>query len=141
MKSTIFRKALAKVNINYMIKFRSEKELPEAVEQWGWKFHHLGIPTKKKMPGERYLPQYKFFVSGFDTSPFGIEWMRFETDSPVSELIQSVPHLAFEVEDLDFELAERGLRVLSEPESPSNGIRVAMVEHNGAPVELLEYES
>ena len=93
------------------------------------------------MPGERYLPQLKFYVSGFNTSPFGIEWMRFETDSPVSELIRSIPHLAFEVKDLDFELAERGLRVLSEPESPSNGIRVAMVEHNGAPVELLEYET
>ena len=123
------------------MKNRSEKELPEAVEHWGWKFHHLGIPTKKKMPGERYLSKLKFHISGFNTSPFGIEWMRFEPDSPISELIQTIPHLAFEVNDLDFELAERGLKVLSEPESPSDGIRVAMVEHNGAPIELLEYES
>lgn len=92
------------------------------------------------MPGERYLPKLKFYVSGFNTSPFGIEWMRFERDSPVNELIQSLPHLAFEVEDLDYELAERGLRVLAKPDSPSKGIRVAMVEHNGAPIELLAYE-
>jgi len=118
---------------------RMDKELPAATQEWGWKYHHLGIPTDKKMPGELYLPQYKFYVSGFSTSPFGIEWMRFEKDSPISDLIQTVPHLAFEVEDLDFELANRGLKILSEPNEPSGGVRVAMVEHNGAPVELMEF--
>lgn len=123
-----------------MLKYRTEKELPEAVGKWGWKYHHLGIPTEKRMHGERYLPQFKFYVSGFETSPFGIEWMRFEKDSPVSEMVKMIPHLAFEVEDLDYELSERGLKIISEPSSPSDGIRVAMVEHNGAPIELLEYE-
>jgi hypothetical protein len=122
------------------MKHRTEKEPPEAIEAWGWKYHHLGIPTKKKMPDERYLPGLNFYVSGFNTSPFGVEWMRFEGDSPISELIQRVPHLAFEVEDLDHELANRDLLVIAEPSSPSPGIRVAMVEHNGAPIELIEYE-
>ena len=122
------------------MKHRSENELSEAIEEWGWKYHHLGIPTQKKMPGERYLPQFKFFVSGLSTSPFGIEWMRFEKNSPVDKLIQTVPHLAFEVEDLDHELANRGLTVIAEPNSPSDGIRVAMVVHDGAPIELIEYE-
>jgi len=119
---------------------RSEFEFPEAPEKWGWKYHHLGIPTEKKMPDERYLPQYKFYVSGFGTSPFGVEWMRFEEDSPVNELIQTIPHLAFVVNDLDYELAKRNLGLLAAPTSPTDGIRVAMVEHNGAPIELMEYE-
>jgi len=38
----------------------------------------MGIPTKEKMPNERYLPHLKMYVTGFETSPFGIEWMRFE---------------------------------------------------------------
>ena len=122
------------------MKHRLENELPLAIKEWGWKYHHLGIPTQKKMPGERYLPQFKFYVSGFSTSPFGIEWMRFEKNSPVDKLIQTVPHLAFEVEDLDHELANRGLTVIAEPNSPSDGIRVAMVVHDGAPIELIEYE-
>jgi hypothetical protein len=100
----------------------------------------LGIPTDKKMPNEKYLPQFKFYVSGFNTSPFGIEWMRFEKDSPIDKLIQTIPHIAFEVENLDFELKKRDLKIITEPNPPSDGVRVAMIKHNGAPVELIEFE-
>lgn len=119
---------------------RQDIELPSCIESWGWKYHHLGIPTDKEMPNEKYLPQFKFYVSGFSTSPFGIEWMRFEKDSPINILIQTVPHVAFEVDDLDFELNNRDLKIITEPNPPSDGVRVAMIEHNGAPIELLEFE-
>jgi len=119
---------------------RLDNELPLATSDWGWKYHHLGIPTKKRMPGETYLPKFKFHVSGFKTSPFGIEWMRFEKDSPVSKIIQLVPHIAFEVRNIDYELANHDFNVISEPESNTEGIRVAMIEHNGAPIELIEFE-
>jgi len=119
---------------------RLEHELPEATKKWGWKFHHLGIPTQQKMPNEKYLPQFKFYVSGFPESQFGVEWMRFDDDSPIHPLIQTVAHLAFEVDDLDFELATRGLKIITEPNPPAEGIRVAMIEHNGAPIELIEFK-
>jgi hypothetical protein len=118
---------------------RQDHELPESIEKWGWKYHHLGIPTDKIMPNERYLPQFKLYVSGFSTSPFGVEWMRFEEDSPISKLIQTVPHIAFEVENLDFELKNHDLNVISGPNPPADGIRVAMIEHDGAPIELIEF--
>lgn len=92
------------------------------------------------MPDEKYLPQLKFYVSGFSTSPFGIEWMRFEKDSTVNKLIQTIPHIAFEVDDLDSELKNRVLKIIAEPDPPSEGVRVAMIENNGAPVELIEFE-
>lgn len=123
-----------------MIKERLEYELPESVEKWGWKYHHLGIPTDRVMPDEKYLPQFKLYVSGFGNSPFGIEWMRFEKDSPIDQLIKAVPHLAFEVADIDYELATRHLKILTAPNYPGVGIRVAMIEHNGAPVELIEFK-
>jgi len=66
--------------------------------------------------------------------------MRFEPDSPFDKLIQTIPHLAFEVQDLDFELANRDLKVIMPPNSPAYGIRVAMIEHNGAPIELIEFK-
>jgi len=121
------------------VNLRKEFEFPESIEKWGWKYHHIGIPTEKKMPGEKYIPKYKFYVSGFEISPFGIEWMRFEADSPFDDLIKTVPHLAFVVEDLDFELAERGFKILNAPSTPINGIRVAMIEYNAAPIELMEF--
>lgn len=123
-----------------MIKKRKEQDPPFAVEKWGWKYHHLGVPTTKSFPGERYIPHLKIYVSGFETSPFGIEWMRFEDNSPVSELVRTVPHIAFEVEDLDKTLQTISFNILSEPQSPSKGVRAAMIEHNGAPVELIEFE-
>jgi hypothetical protein len=119
---------------------RSEHDRPIATEAWGWKYHHLGIPTSKKMPGERYLPKFKFYISGFESSPFGVEWMRFEKDSPMDILIQTLPHLAFEVEDLDHELATRNFKIIAQPNPPSEGVRVAMIEHKGAPIELIEFE-
>jgi hypothetical protein len=123
-----------------MTRIRKDNELPMVTSEWGWKYHHLGIPTKKKMPGEIYLKKFKFYVSGFSTCPFGIEWMRFEKDSPINKLIQSVPHLAFEVKNIDFELSKHDFNVISEPESYFEGIKVAMIESNGAPIELIEFD-
>jgi len=118
---------------------RQDSEPPEAVDSWGWKFHHIGIPTTKKMPDETYLWQFRFFTSGFPLSPFGIEWMRFEETSPISPLIQKVPHIAFEVENLDLELKKHKFKILTHPNSPGEKVRVAMIEHNGAPIELIEF--
>jgi len=119
---------------------RQEHEFPQCYAEWGWKYHHIGIPTKVKMADERYLPQFKFFVSGFPDSPFGVEWMRFDKECEMHPLIQTVPHLAFVVEDLEYELANRDLELLIEPNPPMEGVRVAMVVHNNAPIELMEFE-
>ena len=118
---------------------RKDHEPPLAIENWGWRFHHIGIPTDKVMPGETYLPDYKLYFSGFDISPFGIEWMRYETGSPVHDLVRTIPHIAFEVDDLEKELSLHHFKILSPPNSPGNGVKVAMIEHNGAPVELIEF--
>lgn len=110
-----------------------------ATSDWGWRYHHIGIPTNEPIKGESYLPQFKLYVGGFSSSPFGIEWMRFEADSPVHELIQRIPHIAFEVDNLDLELRKHDFNIITKPNSPADGIRVAMIEHNGAPVELIEF--
>jgi hypothetical protein len=125
---------------NKVNKLRLDHELPVSIGEWGWKYHHIGIPTKKKIPGETYIVKFKLYVSGFNTSPFGIEWMRFEKESPVSKLIRTVPHIAFEVKNIDHELASHDFKVISEPVSNFEGIKVAMIEHNGTPVELIEFE-
>ncbi len=118
---------------------RKDEEPPLATAGWGWRYHHLGIPTTEPVDGERYLPEFKMYVSGFSTSPYGIEWMRFENDSPVNELIKNIPHIAFEVDDLNRELSKHNFKIITQPNAPGAGIRVAMIEHNGAPVELIEF--
>lgn len=134
------KKISSNIKLPIMNKTREDYELPEAISDWGWEYHHTGVPTSTIMPGEKYLPQFKFYVSGFPTSPFGIEWMRFEDDSPMCDLIKTVPHIAFVVKDLDYELSIRDFNILALPNPSSEGVRVAMIEHNGAPIELIELE-
>ena len=116
---------------------RRDSEPPLAIHAWGWRYHHTGVPTTEPRPGERYLPQFKLYVSGFGDSPYGVEFMRFEPDSPVPDLIKTVPHVAFEVDDIEAALA--GKTVLSPPNAPSAGVRVAMIVHDGAPIELIQF--
>lgn len=116
---------------------RVDHEPPPAVERWGWRYHHVGIPTDTPRAGESYLAEYQFYHSGFPESPYGVEWMRFETGSPVHELVKTVPHVAFEVDDLDEAL--KGKTVLMPPGSPSAGVRTAMIVDDGCPIELIQF--
>ena len=100
------------------------------------RFHHIGIPTTERRSDEVHLVKFGMHVSGFEESPYGVEWMRFDPDSPLPELVRTVAHVAFEVDDLEREL--EGQEILIAPNSPSPGVRVAFIVHNGAPVELLE---
>ena len=120
-----------------MTEYRRDDEPPAAIAKLGWRYHHLGIPTDISRPDEKYIAQFKMYVSGFSRSPYGIEWMRFKPDCPLHEIIQTVPHIAFEVDDL--EAALQGQVVISQPGSPSDGVRAAMIVHNGAPVELITF--
>jgi catechol 2,3-dioxygenase-like lactoylglutathione lyase family enzyme len=119
---------------------RKDHEPPHVTAKLGWRYHHLGIPTKTPRPGEAHIPHLKIHVSGFETSPFGIEWMRFDDGGGFPEVICAVPHVAFEVDDLELALRECGCQVLSAPNSPSAGVRVAMILHDGAPIELIEFK-
>lgn len=101
-------------------------------------YHHLGIPTTERRPEETYLPAFGMYVSGFASSEFGIEWMRFDPDSPLPDLVKTVPHVAFRVPDLDAAIA--GREVLIPPNSPSEGLRVAFVVEHGAPIEFMELD-
>ncbi len=101
------------------------------------RYHHLGIPTDRDLPGAVYLAEHKLSAAGYEQSPYGIEWMRFDPDCPLPELVRTVPHVAFVVDDLEAAIA--GEEILIAPNSPSAGVRVAFIVHNGAPVELLEF--
>lgn len=102
------------------------------------KFNHVGIPTTSRFEGEISLPDLSMTVSDHKNNPFGIQWQRFDADAPYPELVKTVAHVAFEVDNLDEAL--RGQKVIIEPNSPIKGLIVAFIEVNGAPVELMQID-
>jgi hypothetical protein len=126
-------------NGDRLARARRDDEPPAAIAERGWRYHHLGVPYREPRPGEQHIDHLKIHVSGFETSPYGIQWMRFEPDCPVPEIIRDVPHVAFEVDDLDEAIV--GKEILTPPNSPSEGVRVAMIVHDGAPIELIEFHA
>jgi len=45
-------------------------------------------------------------VSGYEMSPYSIEWLHFDPECSLPDPVKSVPHLAFEVDDLSTALEE-----------------------------------
>jgi hypothetical protein len=102
------------------------------------KYNHIGIPTTERFEGEIDLPHLKITVSDHANNPFGIQWQRYWDDAPYPVLVKTVPHVAFEVDDLKSAL--EGHNVIIPPNSPSPGVVVAFIEVNGAPIELLHVD-
>ena len=102
------------------------------------RFNHIGIPTTQRFDGEISLPHLHMTVSDHRASGFGIQWQRYDADAPYPDLVKTVPHVAFEVDDL--ELALRGENVIIAPNCPTPGLVVAFIEVQGAPVELMSID-
>ena len=100
------------------------------------KYHHPGIPTTKKIFGEKYLAGHHIRVSGYEESNYRIEWMRFEPECQLPEIVKTIPHVAFEVDDVI--AAIKGKKVIIPPNSPSEGVLVAFIKDNGAPIEFIQ---
>ncbi len=100
--------------------------------------HHIGIPTDRPLPAEDYSEKYKLYASGYFQNPYGVEWMKFDPDCPLPELVKTVPHVAFVVDDIQRAIA--GKQILIEPNSPTEGVTVAFIVDNGAPIEFLQFD-
>jgi hypothetical protein len=101
------------------------------------RYHHVGIPTTVPRPGETRLAQLQAHCTDHESNPFGIQWMRYDPGCPLPEIVKTVPHVAFEVDDLAAAL--EGHEVIIQPNSPSPGVMVAFVVCDGAPVEFLQF--
>lgn len=101
------------------------------------RYNHVGIPTQEIVPGMFHVRHLKIWCTDHESNPFRIQWMKYDPDCTLPELVKTVTHIAFEVDDL--QEAVKGKHVIVAPNSPSPGVMVAMIEEAGAPVELMEY--
>ncbi len=102
------------------------------------KYHHYGIPTQEKRDDETLVEVggFRFYSTPFEGNKWHIQWHRFPEGHGLPELVTQVPHIAFQVDDLDAEI--KGAKVLLGPYSPLEGYRVAIIEEQGVPIELVE---
>jgi len=102
-----------------------------------YRYNHIGIPTTKKLKNEEYLADYDVYHSGYQENEFNIEWMRYGAKCKLPDIVKKLPHIAFEVDDVY--KAIKGHEVLIEPNSPGDGVMVAFVLVNGAPIEFIQF--
>jgi len=107
------------------------------VDNTKYRYNHIGIPTTKKLKKEKYLSDYDVYISGYEENEFNVEWMRYGEKCTVPEIVQKLPHVAFEVDDI-YE-AIKGHDIIIEPNSPSEGVIVAFILVNDAPIELMQF--
>lgn len=98
-------------------------------------YHHVGIPVTAPQPDERYSPTMDMYTSG-GALPGRIQYHRFGPNCPLHELIQTVPHVAYKVDNLAD--AVKGKNILLAPYFPLQDFQVAIIEEEGAVIELIE---
>jgi hypothetical protein len=103
-------------------------------------YDHLGTPTTEQHLGEIWIEASRVWVTDAHTNPFGIEWLRFEPDSPVTGPLRERPHLGFRVDSRE-EIAarSRGMKVLIEPFDAGFGIAGFYQPEEGVILELIWY--
>jgi hypothetical protein len=102
-------------------------------------FDHVGIVTNERKSEEIYVPATKVWVTHFDEHPYRIEWLRFESDSPVTGPVRELPHVAFRVDSI--RQAAAGLKCLLEPFDAGMATVGFYQTPDGAVVEFMEYHT
>ncbi len=101
-------------------------------------FDHIGLPASVRQPNERYVARTKVWVTDPKLHPFRVEWLRYEEDSPVPDLLRNACHVAWHVDDIAAE--SQGLTVILPPFDSVAGHRVGFFRtQDGVIVELMEY--
>jgi hypothetical protein len=100
-------------------------------------FDHVGIPTFDRHDGELYVPETKVWITDPLQHPQRIEYLRFEADSPVTGPVRDLPHIAFQVDNLEREI--EGKQVLLGPFDATPTLRVVFIHQDGAVYEFMRH--
>ena len=104
-------------------------------------FDHVGMVTTEKKPGEIFVEATRVWITNPADHPFGVEWLRFETDSPVTGPLREQSHIGYRVECVEaIREAAKGLKVLLEPFDAGFAVAGFYQLEDGAVIELVTYK-
>jgi hypothetical protein len=104
-----------------------------------YKFSHVGIPVGIDREWDGFYDPGKVHYTDFTKDEFNLEFVHIEADSPWPVMMKTMAHTAYLVDNI--EEALEGREILLETFSPGEGVRVAFIVHDGAPVEFMEISS
>ena len=99
-------------------------------------FNHIASPTNEERNWDGFYEPGRIHYTEFDKDQYQIEWVKFDNNSPMPEMMRTLPHVAYLVDEM--EQALKGCEILEETFSPAEGVRVAFIVHKGSPVEFME---
>ena len=98
--------------------------------------HHIGIPTFIKQDKEVYNEGMRLFITDPADSINKIEFLRFEKESTMPELVQSTTHIAYTVDNIVEEVA--GKNIIFPITKLSDNMTIAFIVEDGIAIELIE---
>lgn len=106
----------------------------------GYIYHHMGIPISETRDDETEVEAggIRFTSTPFNQNRWKIQWHRYSKDCNLHPLIREKPHVAFKVDDLEATI--EGCEVILAPYEPIPGFKVAFINEQGVPIELIETE-
>lgn len=100
--------------------------------------NHFGIPTTVVKEGETYSPDMKLFLTNYEESGNRIEFLRFDSDSEMPEILKTHAHIAYDVDCLDEEMA--GKKIIMDKTPLSDELTIAFIEEEGIAIELMYHK-
>lgn len=97
---------------------------------------HFGIPTTISKEGEVYSEGMKLFLTDYSKSDNKIEFLRFDADSEMPELLKTHAHIAYIVDDIDAEMC--GKSIVMGKTVLSDELTIAFIEEEGVAIELMQ---
>ena len=103
-------------------------------------FDHVGIPTREQKQEETFVAATRVWITDAHRHPFRVEWLRFESDSPVTGPLREMPHVGYRVDSVE-RIAElsQGMKVLLEPFDAGFAVAGFYQTADGANIELVWY--
>lgn len=98
---------------------------------------HFGVPTNVVKENENYSPEMKLHLTDYSQSPNRIEFLRFDADSEMPELLKTHAHIAYVVDDIEAEMA--GKPVVMPITKLSDELTIAFIEEEGIAIELMQF--
>ena len=100
-------------------------------------FDHVGLRTHEPKPDEDWIEQSRCWVTNPRNHPESIEFLRYEPDSTVPELVKNHPHVAYRVDDIEPHI--RGQQIIIPPFVVGGFVEAVFIWKYDAVFEYMRY--